>query len=342
MEEGEIALPANPGLGDRTWGPQERAATALNLALYEALSGDGAAALAAAEAALGIADAAGCDMVRSCYFLCSGSMWEALGRDAAALLWPPRQSYARQSSAACETRLPCLLSRRQPLGLCRLCNRACGHVHDMRLSHGAMTSTVSHAQLQEQVWQELLALAAAALLREGPAASPSPDPAPVAPAAPAAPQPPAAPAAAGGHADSGPNPGAAGWTGWGETGQRDAGAPLASNAAEGTDSEQTAQGGTAARPAGPAAGPAAEEGAGVPRAARFGAFLRLFRRFAAWHRTRSTLQPLQRAEDTVSVRHFITSYSIYFPCCVSPLSSITSPRRAQMRDCERKARYGKC
>ena len=66
MEEGEIELPvSNPGGGDCTWGPQERAATALNWALYEALSGDGAAALAAAEAALGIAEAAGCDMVRS-------------------------------------------------------------------------------------------------------------------------------------------------------------------------------------------------------------------------------------------------------------------------------------
>lgn len=190
-------------------------------------------------------------------------------------------------------------------------------------------STVAHAQLQEQVWQELLALAAAALLREDPAAWPSPNPAPVAPAARAAPQPPAAPAAAGGHANPSANPGAVGWSGWGEgeTGQQAGGAPLvpnpAVNPAVSTDSEQTAQGGTAARPAGPAAGFAAKEGAGVPRGARFGAFLRLFRRFAAWHRARAALQPLQRAEDTVSVRHSITSYSVCLPCGASLLSSST-------------------
>lgn len=94
VEEGEIALPARPGGGDRTWGPQERAATALNWALYEALSGDGAAALAAAEAALGIAEAAGCDMVRSCSFLCSACRCKALGGGHAALPRPPNQSSA--------------------------------------------------------------------------------------------------------------------------------------------------------------------------------------------------------------------------------------------------------
>lgn len=67
MEEGEIA-----GSGDkreleqspRQWGPFERAAAALNLALYNALSGDGAAAFAACESALRIADDAGSEQVR--------------------------------------------------------------------------------------------------------------------------------------------------------------------------------------------------------------------------------------------------------------------------------------
>ncbi|KAK9843788.1 hypothetical protein WJX81_006447 [Elliptochloris bilobata] len=67
MEEGEIASAgAKPGSvwGVRVWGPQELAATTLNLAMYEALSGDGAAALAAAEAALSTAGAAGCDLLQ--------------------------------------------------------------------------------------------------------------------------------------------------------------------------------------------------------------------------------------------------------------------------------------
>ncbi len=67
MEEGEIVN----GSGDkreieqtpRQWGPFERAAAALNLALYNALSGDGAAALAACESALRIANAAGSEQV---------------------------------------------------------------------------------------------------------------------------------------------------------------------------------------------------------------------------------------------------------------------------------------
>lgn len=67
MEEGEIAASGDKReleQSPRQWGPFERAAAALNLALYNALSGDGAAALAACESAVCIANAAGSEQVR--------------------------------------------------------------------------------------------------------------------------------------------------------------------------------------------------------------------------------------------------------------------------------------
>ena len=97
MEEGEIAVPAGSGGGARAWGPRERAATSLNLALYEALSGDGAAALAAAEAALDIASAAGCDSVR---LLASHALQLGAGRSGQAA---QRSGGPHDSGGRCES-----------------------------------------------------------------------------------------------------------------------------------------------------------------------------------------------------------------------------------------------
>lgn len=159
-------------------------------------------------------------------------------------------------------------------------------------------------QLTAHVWREYLALASAALLpSESSASSHSAGaPSPAAGAVPPAGGQVGASAAANPNPD--PDPSSTGWSGWGEGGQRAPGswAPhLSPDPKPGTGEGMGPQGAGAAGAAPDASGDLAEDQA-VDRAARFGGFARLFRRFAGWQRSAARLQPLQAAEETLLVR----------------------------------------
>lgn len=152
-------------------------------------------------------------------------------------------------------------------------------------------------QLTAHVWREYLALASAALLPSEASAS-----SPAAGAVPAAGGRVGVSAAANPNPD--PDPSSTGWSGWGEGGQRAPGTWVPHPGPDGKPRTGEGLGPPGAGAAGAACDASCDlaEGQAVDRAARFGGFSRLFRRFAGWQRGAARLQPLQAAEETLLVK----------------------------------------